>query len=278
MTDCLAERDVTCARCSGDGYVTSAGVDAAVASMCDHLKSCAGCRGSGFVDGVDEAGYEFRAPCARRGLERRIGLFDAAGMPARYHDVTIESFEARGGNQAFLRATFGELRDTFEAGNRGVGLSGPPGVGKTHLLSALARYLLLERGMRLRYFEFARLLSDLKAGFDSGRSEAQLIRPLVSIDVLLIDELGKGRGSEWEIGVLDEIVGERYNRGLSTFYATNFRVDGSVDVSWNAPHRQVSGSAPAQTLAERLGPRIWSRLTEMCQPLPIDGPDARSSR
>jgi DNA replication protein DnaC len=89
------------------------------------------------------------------------------------------------------------------------------------------------------------------------------------VDVLAIDELGKGgKNREWEQGVLDEIVSVRYNAGRPTLLATNYPPAGAT---WQFA---VEGDI-AETLEQRVGPRIYSRIHEMCDAIEVTGPDQR---
>lgn len=269
-----------CSRCGGDDYLTCMEDERATAVLCRHLADCKGCRGTGFSRRLDGA-YEVMQPCSCELLatQKRVELFNLAGVPGRFHDASIQAYvyddgpNGERGNQFRFRTLFTELCDGFTPGDRGVGLSGVPGVGKTHLLSGLARYFTLERGIAVRFADFAELLWSLKAGFAAGRSEDELVRPLANIPVLFIDEMGKGRGSDWELSILDAIISERYNRDLSTFFASNYPFEDKGAGGFDG-----SGSAMAvETLSLRLGGRVWSRLQEMCRLETVRGPDARTS-
>jgi len=135
------------------------------------------------------------------------------------------------------------------------------------------RNLIVRHGIRARFVEFTRLLGQLKAGYSEGKSGAMVIDPLVEVPVLAIDELGKGRMTDWELTVIDEVISRRYNAMACTLGSTNFapaRATGATPV--NAAAVNIT----AQTLGDRVGDRVYSRLEEMCDFVELAGPDFRS--
>jgi DNA replication protein DnaC len=108
----------------------------------------------------------------------------------------------------------------------------------------------------------------------------EIIGPLASVPVLAIDELGKERGTEWERSMLDELISRRYNGGLTTLFATNYPL--TPQAVPTQPGRIVRTASPEfqrdaemMSLEERVGQRVFSRLSEMCAFVRIDGPDSR---
>lgn len=294
MTGCLAEEgNNSCDLCRGEDIVTVAGAARAEASLCAHLASCTTCGGTGFVRTRDEKGYEVMGFCARAGIARRVARFNEMALPARFHDVRLASYEARGAppnNQRQMRAIVEGLRDrlidaqrpdgSIEPGIRGLGLSGTPGVGKTHLLCALARELTIDYGMVVRYADFSNLLWDLKSRFDQGSGEAALLGPLIDADVLVLDEVGKGKASEWDISIIDALVAGRYNRRKTIVFATNYPFTAApalVDLNRAAISARASGLSQLETLKDRVHDRVFSRLCEMCDLVTVIGPDQRKA-
>src|SRR5207245_9987237 len=166
------------------------------------------------------------------------------------------------------------------SGQRALVFCGPPGTGKTHLLSAMLRELAARKGVRGRFEEFFLLLSDIRDGFSRGLSSREWLEPLRQVDVLAIDEIGKGgKNRDFEQGILDEILSVRYNAGRPTLLATNYPRPGTVGWEFKADGQS------AENLEQRVGPRIYSRLHEMCDLMDVLGddqrevqPDARQAR
>src|SRR5262249_30607311 len=127
-----------------------------------------------------------------------------------------------------------------------------------------------KKGVRGRYEEFFLLLSDIRDGFSRDISARSWLEPLREVDVLAIDEIGKGssKNREFEQGVLDEIVSVRYNAGRPTLLATNYPPSGAT---WKFA---VDGEV-AETLEQRVGARIYSRIHEMCDVVEVVAHDQR---
>lgn len=275
---CAAESEAPCPLCDGEGVVVAPQEALAHAALCSHVTGCKTCKGKGFLPRIDAEGYEVLSPCGMQGLRLRIQRFNQAALPAAFAAATLDSWRPQTPAQRNLHRRVGEwqawvLRQGLDAQGklprqlRGIGLTGAPGVGKTHLMAALARSLTLEVGVAVRFADFSQLLWDLKAGYQAGRGEADLVAPLANVDVLFVDELGKGRASEWEISILDSVISARYNRGLTTFFSTNYPLQGKVD----AQGKKLA----TESLADRVGERIASRLTAMCDVFEVDGVDQR---
>ncbi|MDP2316171.1 MAG: ATP-binding protein [Pseudomonadota bacterium] len=216
--------------------------------------------------------------CRCQRVVDRVAIFNAAGVPARHAESTMENFEQNlpipNPAWKYTRAWLDAFRPGQEA--RGLVLHGDPGRGKTHLMVAAVRELIFRHGVSARFVEFTHLLSRIREGIDRNDGDATTLTPLVQVPVLAIDELGKGRKTDWEQTIIDEIITRRYNSGGVLLATTNF------------PLRPVEGRGRAassslatgglETLSERLGERVFSRLRETIQFAPALGEDYRALR
>lgn len=277
-----------CGDCGGSGYVVEQVLGStARARRCACQAACPRCGESGYTL-VPSNGAMVAQVCSCKHLDERIALFNQVGIPAAVAKASFESFKGWSPDHSRARAVAEDFARKFrkDQPTKGYLLYGKPGAGKTHLMVATLRWLALEKGVACRYVEFMLLLSDMKAGFDRGRSPMEILQPLIRVPVLAIDELGKERGTEWERSMLDELISRRFNSGLATLFATNYFLQASENPVRDEPGRAVrTGSAEwrreaeAMTLSQRVGDRIYSRLNEMCSFQKLDpGMDARRDR
>lgn len=289
-----------CPKCQGRTYLVERRGDLAQAAVCSCTRPCAQCGGVGYRYVKKEAtfseregarSYDVLVDCECRIRDRRVRQFNEARLPASSAGATFETFKPAKTEQArALKAAQAFAHGYSSAApSRGIVLSGPVGTGKTHLVAAALSHLLLEKGVRCAYVEISLLYATIRRGFQEGKSGGEIIGPLTEVDVLAIDELGKGRGSQFELETMDELIARRYNAGKTTLFATNY---GLLPEQKNPPpraaptgYRQTSAEAKhagkdSELLRERVGERIYSRLCEMCDfiEMPPDTPDHRRAR
>jgi len=261
-----------CPHCGGEGFSFQVQNGRSLATACACTNSCPVCSGQGRLYARDERGYEVLRGCNCGADPRKLSLLSGLRLPPKFQSHTLAAYRPYSAAQqrAALRAR--RFVDEFvpgAAGQRALLFCGPPGTGKTHLLVAMLRELAAKKGVRGRYEEFFLLLSDIKDGFSHGVSSREWLEPLRQVDVLAIDEIGKGgKNREFEQGVLDEVISVRYNAGRPTLLATNYPPPGST---WQF---KADGQA-AENLEERIGPRIYSRVHEMADVIEVIGADKR---
>jgi DNA replication protein DnaC len=151
---------------------------------------------------------------------------------------------------------FADAIDDRLAEGRGLWLMGDVGTGKTTLAMIVSKAA-VEAGHTVAIYSLPRLLARIRRTYDAETGEdsyLEFFERLTSVDLLHIDDLGAQKSSDWVLEQLYAIVDERYESERSMVVTSNLGYD---------------------ELSEQIGPRVVSRLTEMCQELPLYGEDLR---
>jgi DNA replication protein DnaC len=228
--------------------------------------------------------------------ERAARIVERARIPKRYEHCDFENYEtdlADGKNytpqqaESLKRAKMiaqAFVRDYPGSDQAGLLLMGNSGVGKTHLAIAALKEL-IARGHTGYFCEYGSLLKEIQNSYraDSEVTEIRLLDPILSVEVLVIDDLGCIKPSDWVRDTIGYILNTRYveaSRDLSqprcTIITTNFVDHPKAE---GEPAKLPSGKfvAPVreESLAQRIGERMRSRLYEMCRTVEVFAPDFR---
>ncbi len=224
----------------------------------DEPEICPICFGGGF-EIVPGKGAR-RCEC-RLKRTRTIEL-DRVRIPKRYDGCHFHNYRAANASQerAFKFAT--KLALEYPAVDRGLLISGTVGVGKTHLAVSILKGL-TERGFPCLFYEFGSLLKEIQDSYNPSTqaSELSILAPILETEVLVLDEIGASKPTEWVRDTLSHIINSRYNEQRLTIFTTNYLDERRNDRE--------------ETLEDRIGVRLRSRLFEMCQTVLITGDDHR---
>jgi len=266
-----------CPKCSDTKYNLSNHEGKLRAELCSCFL-CQECDGEGRTFRQDDKGMAFLADCSFCfPLRKRLRLLNDSGIPGKFSNATFEGYQPIGlqNKKAFSRAK--DFLEDFHATPtqpcRGLLFMGGPGLGKTHLVVSILKQIILEEEVDGKFVDFFQLLSDIRHGYSHDQSEMSLIEPYLKSRVLVIDELAKGRNNEWEQTILDQFISSRYNAADKvTLFTTNYSDQGSASTDTNG--RTISFQK--QSLEEKVGDRIFSRLSQMCDFIKMEGEDYRA--
>jgi DNA replication protein DnaC len=217
--------------------------------------------------------------CGCGDTDRATRLLDRARVPDRYRHCDFDNFEADNdyaGSSPQIAAWHGSLQRAklqvqslareFPVGiDHGLLLMGPCGTGKTHLTVAALKEIVL-RGHSGLFYDYRELLKEIQDSYnaESQSTEMGVLEPVLRADVLLLDDLGASKPSQWVLDTVGHILNARYNANRITLLSTNF------------PDQPDEKKMPREDkLEDRISSRIRSRLYEMCRTVEISAPDYR---
>ena len=202
-----------------------------------------------------------RCECRRQQIGQQH-LADA-NIPKRYQHCSLENFAAYNESLEKALAQARRIVTTFPVVTRGLLLEGQPGVGKTHLAVAVLKQVIQASGARGLFYDTRDLLRVIRSTYDPSirTTELEILRPVMHADLLVLDDLGAEKTSEWVDETMNLIVNTRYNERRLTLFTSNYM--------------DIPDDTDPNSLLFRIGVRMRSRLHEMCEFIEMDGADYR---
>jgi DNA replication protein DnaC len=233
----------------------------------DDSPVCSACNGTGIEYDAQTRSSRKCVHC--RKVNSAESLQDRACVPVRYRNCSFENYhiDPNDKKQApLVNAVLSCKRFVREFPlERGLGLLflGPCGVGKTHLASAVINNLMHVKKVPCLFYDFRDLLKSVQETYNPNTqsSELKVLKPVYEAEVLVLDELGAGKPTEWVKDTITHILNTRYNEQKTTIITSNYL--------------DKSQEAYDETLEERIGVRLRSRLYEMCKTIVMEGEDYR---
>ncbi len=259
------------------------------------VELCAICGGSGWKI-IERGGISGAEKCECVDAGRAQRNEDRANIPPLYKAASVDNFIlpdsnpiARSQLTSALLTVRTYVREYPALPKPGLLFIGFPGAGKTHLAVAVLRAL-IGRGFEGVFFDFQSLLMQIRKGYDqaSGTSEREAYQSALDAEILLLDDVGAHRITDWVEDTVTSIVTHRCNNRKATIVTTNLRDD--MAGHQKAPERRTQnerGLAPnleakiredmfsKYFLEERIGMRARSRLFEMCKLITMPDGDYR---
>lgn len=255
------------------------------------MSECERCRGTGFdvavTQGTDGKDVETARVCACRRLENgqsESRVVERLRIPARYRHCSLGQFEVVETTTRLQKEALSKVmsycrqypsRGAKNSNDKGLGLlfTGGNGTGKTHLAVAALLELATGHGVNGQFWDYHELLREIRNSYDPSTAftEYEVLEPIISVEVLLLDDLGAWRMTDWMNDTLFYILNKRYLATRPTLITTNY-----PDQEPTAREvLEADAVVRREYLVDRIGMRLRSRLLEACAVIRMDGPDRR---
>jgi DNA replication protein DnaC len=219
---------------------------------------CPKCGGSGWepLDGMVRR-------CACMNAQRIERLITQARIPKRYEHCNLDSYVTANPSTKSAKQNVQRYVQKYPVVENGLLILGNCGVGKTHLAVSILKQVIFEKGDSGIFYDFRDLLRDIQSSWNTvaQSSELEILRPVLDASILVLDELGANKPTDWVRDTIAYIINWRYNEKKITIFTSNYL---------DKPARQGE-----ETLTDRIGARLRSRLYEMCSEVEIQGEDFR---
>lgn len=245
---------------------------------------CPVCSGSGWKTIAVPGKANRVARCDCRIDARVARLLQSARIPARYEHCTLADFatDFTGAHRslATARLAAGRFVEEYPLERTGLLFTGPIGTGKTHLAVGIIQELVRSKGVPCRFCDYRELLKEIQNSYNPSvqTTELEILRPVFEAEILVLDELGAVKPSEWVWDTVSHILNSRYNEKKTTIITTNFPNLPSGDLQAGRSGSAMEAARQAarnETLGDRITERMRSRVHEMCRVVQLEGSDFR---
>ena len=282
-----------CPLCNGSGWKT---VERS-GQRSDEQALAASASASNGAAGSSATKAMWAIPCDCTSGDRTDRALAKARVPERYRHCDFENYETdneiEGPSRAELDSwsrslaqaklvvqrfvqEFSPVREMQS--EHGLLLMGPCGVGKTHLAVAALKQIVLQ-GHRGLFYDYRELLKEIQDSYNPEvqATEMSVLEPVLKTDVLVLDDVGSSKPSPWALETVGHVLNSRYNEKRVTLLTTNFLDADAIGAQMPTAPRAMGlrPSAIEDSLTDRIGKRIRSRLYEMCRTVEIYAPDYR---
>ncbi len=244
------------------------------------MSTCPICGGSGWKQ-LENPARVTRCDCASSGRSQR--LLQQARIPARYEHCELSNFDTdmQGLHRSLASARLfaGRFVEEYPKEQDGLLIIGNVGVGKTHLAVGIIKELIAQKGAACLFYDYRELLKEIQNSYNSSvqTTEMEVLRPVFDAEVLVLDELGAVKPTEWVWDTVSHILNTRYNDRRTTIITTNYPDEppGGTPRRGGQPSEAARYANREETLGDRIGERMRSRLHEMCRKIEMVGEDFR---
>ncbi|OGD27152.1 MAG: hypothetical protein A2V57_03090 [Candidatus Aminicenantes bacterium RBG_19FT_COMBO_65_30] len=234
-------------------------------------KVCGKCQGTGWLL-EDAGGSQVAKRCVCFTERWKQSLLEQANIPQRYQACRLDNFEVHNDSHRDALKISRQFVKNYPAQEVGLVFIGPCGVGKTHLAVSIIQELMRAKDAACIFYDFRDLIREIQSTFtpESTLSESDVLAPVFSSDVLVLDELGAKRTTAWVEETVFYIINHRYNHKKMTLFTTNY-----PDTEEEEDKRDSFYKKGGDSLIDRIGVRLRSRIYEMCKVVEMWGDDYR---